>query len=172
MTGKTHLTGGFAVAGLLLTVSPVPPMTAVVVGTAALAGSLLPDIDKRGSKVSNKVGLLGSLVRLFTTHRGVLHDPTLYIGVYAALRLLCDLPGIGWFAVTGLLAGILSHIFLDALTAMGVPVLLLDLLRLPLDGKLKRRKYRLLKLTTGGVGEWLAAALLSAGGGYLFLTLF
>ena len=72
----------------------------------------------------------------------------------------------------GLLAGILSHILLDALTVMGVPVLLLDLLRVPFNGKLKRRKYRLLKLATGGAEEWLTAALISAGGGYLLLTLF
>jgi len=172
MTGKTHLIGGGAAAALLLTVSPAPPVAAAVVGAAALAGSLLPDIDKRGTKVSNKAGLLGSLVRLFTTHRGILHDPTLYIGIYAVLELPGGVSGYQRWAMLGLLAGILSHILLDALTVMGVPVLLFDLLRLPFDGKLKRRKYRLLKLATGGAGEWLTAALLSAGGGYLLLTLF
>lgn len=76
MTWKTHVVGGLQ-AGLLLSgiLGEDAASTAVIVSCTAL-GSVLPDIDHAGSKLSRSDGLIGLIsgfLSKITKHRGFTH---------------------------------------------------------------------------------------------------
>ena len=76
MTWKTHLIGG-AQAGVIVgfAANGTYAETALVV-SAALLGSVLPDIDQPGSKLARADSLVGTvsfIVSKFTKHRGFTH---------------------------------------------------------------------------------------------------
>ena len=85
MLGKTHAAASVCAGfGLAVAVAENPLTGAVIIGKSWL-GSLLPDIDHKNSKISKKLKLTGFIVRLFTGHRALFHNPLLYAAVYAAL---------------------------------------------------------------------------------------
>lgn len=159
MTGRTHLVGGAAAASAAIAITMPSYAGAAMLLGGGLLGGLLPDIDKRGSKISNRFPLVNSFVSVFFTHRGLLHDITFY----ATLALLV-FPA--WRAggypafILGLFLGIFSHLFLDGLNGRGVPVFLFDALRFLRTGRFKQRRYRLLKLKTGSFSETIVCILL------------
>lgn len=112
-----------AISSVLGNVSPTPETTTLLV-LGGLIGGIFPDIDnpnsyigKLTSPVSGIFGKLGKATgKTGKNHRGILHDPAVYI----AGLILCYLyfpPLVGFFV------GCLSHMFLDMFNPMGVPFL-------------------------------------------------
>lgn len=120
MLGKTHAAAGACAGiGIAIATATSPAVGAAIIGESWL-GSLLPDIDHKNSKISKKLKLTGFIARLFAGHRTLFHNPLFYTAAYAALRY--SRPDLTKFLVP-LFVGIGTHLFLDALTPMGVPLL-------------------------------------------------
>jgi inner membrane protein len=125
MNGTTHLAVGAAIGAWYVTVPPdlwvndyalrpdtLPAKLALV--AVCMVGSLLPDIDHARSLISQRVGPVGWVVRLFMSHRGLTH--TFLFGGLITLGLSIVHPQLaGVFAM-----GYLSHLVLDMLTPAGV----------------------------------------------------
>lgn len=96
MTWKTHLIGG-AQAGLLTIFAlkcGSDYMESLIVGSSAMLGSLLPDLDQPKSKLSRSdllVGLISHLTAKFTKHRGFTHTvpgAALFGGIFYLLAVM------------------------------------------------------------------------------------
>lgn len=166
MMGKTHRLGGLVsavtvscITGYLLPDKinlAVPTINGLKEGITqwgvfvayigcSEVGSLVLDIDKKGSTISNRHKIISFFVRLFCSHRGFTHSLlalSLFTGIlYFPVLYYCPvlLP-----AVYGLSIGYTSHIFLDMLNPDGCPLLY------PI-----RKKVSLCKIETGSFVERL-----------------
>ena len=79
MDGKTHKTIGIC-SGIIASevmISSNISMENIILGgmliTGSILGSILLDIDKKGTLISKKVPFLSKIVRISTTHRGITH---------------------------------------------------------------------------------------------------
>lgn len=82
--------------------------------------ALIPDLDHRNSKITNKTGFVGRLVSMLFDTRGVIHS---LIGLIAFFTLAYVITtnlnlNLGYAYAFGL--GYASHLFLDSLNPMGV----------------------------------------------------
>lgn len=137
MLGKTHIAGGICLAATLTAVSGIynPVINAnnlsniealsvwslYLVGAAN--GAILPDIDKKGSTISNKNRLVSFIIRLIFTHRGFTHS---LLCMILAASLLSPLAFFNIFTQAlwvGIITGYGSHLLLDALNPTGIPFL-------------------------------------------------
>lgn len=76
MTWKTHALGGAQIGLVASYAASESSVESAVIISAAILGSLLPDIDKPGSKISRSDSLIGFIsfwVSKLTRHRGFLH---------------------------------------------------------------------------------------------------
>ncbi len=123
MNGNCHLALGIAsgISAGLITSSNPEQMVLLI--SAAMIGSLFPDIDNPKShvgKLTKPVSLCVGRVSAFfgctkENHRGVFHD----LGFFLVGLFLCFFyfkPLVGFFI------GGVSHLILDAFNASGVPV--------------------------------------------------
>lgn len=172
MTGASHRLGG-AVAGMMiaeLMTEPGDMIGKTVILSAAVLGSLVPDIDNPKSSISYKFPLIRLFVGIFQMlargiailfprkqeqyirgtvgHRGISHTLVMVIAgfglVYSGAFLLPDWQAEITLAAWGMGAGILSHIILD-IFAGGAPI------RFPFTLK----RTTLANIKTGGALEWL-----------------
>lgn len=159
MTGYTHIAGGALAGSIVLAAAGINVFDTKILMAAAAAGSLLPDIDHTGSKISRTSSLssvLSRVLKLFTKHRGVIHTPFF-------LLILCVLSGIGislipleWqttyrAVITGLLAGYLSHLLLDTLNPGGIMWMF----------PVKKKYYHAAEIKTGSMAEPVVLAALT-----------
>jgi inner membrane protein len=109
-----------------------------------LLGSILPDIDEHKSKIARWSGLLGKTVSFLFRHRGILH-------AVIFPSALCIVLGLLWSKsyALALLIGYVGHLFADALTPMGIPILY-PFTEFRLRGPLR----------TGSIWEWVMVGLL------------
>ena len=107
-SGRTHLIAG-ALAGSICMYAVDAPATTII---ASAVGGILPDIDHRHSMLGRFCFLW-----LICRHRGFTHS-LLALGVVAVSSLLL-LPTDWCF---GLVLGYSSHLLLDYLTPMGIPL--------------------------------------------------
>ena len=151
MLGKTHLCGGLAVAALICSAGGLTAGQGMGCTAGCAFGSLFPDIDHKGSMLGQKVKPVSSVIGAVAGHRTLFH----WFAPYLLLACVLHIGFPGWDMVTlSVLAGILSHLFLDALTPSGVPLY-------------PGRKAHLLKIHTGsGIDKALGIclAVLAAGG--------
>lgn len=177
MKALTHsLFGAGALAGASLVLGTEPAWYAYPV---AVVAALVPDLDNPRSKLGNGLSpmpspLLNALTRplswllkavshtLFRTvgHRTLTHS-LLGLGIFTLLALLAWQalpPGIGRELFVALVAGYASHLVADSLNIPGVPLLW------PGGGA-----FRLLPggMKSGGAAEFVVAALVVVGAGYL-----
>lgn len=160
MKYPAHLVGGltfgivanqYVIQNLPVIHNPVIP--GLIVSTIFIAGSvigsLFPDIDHRGSYLGKRLPLLSWITSKTLGHRGGTHSPIIAIALTTLLIWIVAMFCSGTaelFLLTlliGCLNGAISHIFLDSLTVMGVPLLF------PFSSK----HYRLARFKTGGWGE-------------------
>lgn len=136
MRGGTHALAGVLIGAALTidTQSLVPIVGAIAAGAL---GALAPDLDHPQAALSRRIGLIGLPFRL-VKHRGILHS-----GVAAAIALVGAALVVSVYATAAAL-GYASHLVLDGLTVQGIPLLWPS-----------GRRFRLLGLTTGGIGEFI-----------------
>ena len=139
MNGKTHLTFAIATSATLAVLcdAQISPYTDtfLFVGLATL-GSIFPDIDTEDSKIAKLLPETSLLFRKMK-HRTYTHDLALW-GIISAFILYK-----GWYFMLGFLFGVFTHLFLDAFTKMGIPVLCLVKIKKPykgIDGKWYTKK--------------------------------
>lgn len=148
MTYKTHIIGGVALAILVNEyVIPLEGIEFAYYYGSAIVGSLLPDLDHPKSWISKRTIILHYPFRKLG-HRKATHS------LFAAVLLwaILTLPfGVNFVALGGLL-GYTSHLLLDMLNPMGVPLLY----------PISRDKYKIGKIHTGDTGEYIVAILLVA----------
>lgn len=139
MTGKTHKIGGAAVAMIYSAyIGLGAKETAIAVGVS-VAGSLIPDIDKSSSTLGRKVPLLSIPIGKIAGHRQLFHYPYFY--------LILGFLGLHFFNeyslyIYPLMLGIMSHLFLDSLTPLGIPLI-----------TPRGKKFNLLSIKTGSMAE-------------------
>lgn len=144
----THTPGGIlAVAGYFLMIPPKNMVELAGGLTLGAIGGLLPDIDTATSKISQKLGLVAFVVGKVTRHRGVTHTIFLWTILWGLLAFF--FPETLTYCLAGYI-GCLSHIFLDALTPSGVPLL----------WPVHKKKINFLKIQTGGRIEAVLSLLL------------
>lgn len=80
-------------------------------------GGIIPDIDTPKSIISYKIKPLAGICKK-AGHRGFFHSPICYI----ILNMLLLLFGVPLAVLNPLMAGISSHLLLDMLTPMGIPL--------------------------------------------------
>lgn len=126
MNGKTHVAGGL-VAGILTVAAlakydgtPLSFFDAVGCVVVAGFGSLIPDIDLHRSKIGNKTGPLSILIHFFFGHRTFFHSPLFLVLSFLLLRQIFPHNE---QMVVAIVAGMASHLFLDALNKAGIPLL-------------------------------------------------
>jgi inner membrane protein len=134
MRGGTHALAGVLI-GAALTIDSVSLIPIVGAIAAGALGALAPDLDHPQAALSRKIGPLALPFRL-VKHRGILHS-----GVAAAIAIGAAALGVSIYATAAGL-GYVSHLVLDGLTVQGIPLLWPS-----------GRRFRLLGLTTGGIGE-------------------
>ncbi|SDM92330.1 metal-dependent hydrolase [Sediminibacillus halophilus] len=116
MTGKTHIIGGIAACVVTSRFTAYDPL---LLTTAGIFGSLLPDICHGGSKIGRKVPFLSKIVSTLFGHRTFTHS-LLFLFLIQVLLSLFHLPdGI----TAGVLVGAASHLLLDAATKNGIKLL-------------------------------------------------
>lgn len=129
---------------------PTLMLSAVFVAGSVL-GSLMPDIDHRGSYLGRRLPLLSLITNITVGHRGATHAPLITVIVATLLAFLSThlLSGVqatyALLFIAGSMVGSFSHIFLDSLTKSGVPLLY----------PFSKKHYRIAKFKTGGIGETL-----------------
>ena len=134
MKGTTHIVGGL-VFSFLFNV----PFYAIPL---AVVGSTFPDIDL---KFTTLIPPKGKKKSLFTTHRGITHHPLVLLalfGLWWYLSVHYPQWKFYWDFLYGFWVGYLSHLVLDSITHLGIPVG---------TGYYPRLSLKLMK--TGGVGE-------------------
>jgi inner membrane protein len=111
----THLAFSF-LCGIFL-VKYLPISNQILFIALFLLFSLIPDIDKVGSKVSEKAKLVSWLINFFVGHRGLFHSLWLPIILYMLLFMMrMDIAIAASF-------GYLSHLILDCFTVSGIKLL-------------------------------------------------
>ena len=152
MNGKTHILGGLTLGVLGATFTKSLPGASVneIIPFALFLGScttgaILPDIDKRKTKISSKHPIISFFIRIFTTHRGITHSPFLYIIITGSLAssYFIDKNIWSYYIFAGISLGYASHLFLDMLNPKGIPLFY------PICNK----RFNLLNITTGGIIE-------------------
>ena len=140
MVGKTHLCAGVCAGTAFALWADLPLAQAGIAAAAGLIGGVIPDLDHRKSKVTQKTGLLGFFSSHLLKHRGILHTPIIYIILSAILTLSFEDSPMIHAAIFGAFVGELSHLFLDMLNQSGIPLL----------WPITRKRISLLPIQTGG----------------------
>ena len=150
MMGRTHAL--FGLTSLWLLSGAINQETFLPMLLAAVTGSLLPDLDAAESKLKH-LSLAGitplvpvaNALHQSLGHRGLLHS----LWGLSIATVVLSMPlgfALGWPAAMELSLGYASHLFSDALTKSGIPLLY------P-----RRRRYHLLpkpwRITTGSLAE-------------------
>lgn len=151
MQGKTHMAAAATISLGIITykTQDFGMLQSGVLIVSTIAGSLLPDIDIKNSKVSHKHKFLSFFIRLFIEHRGthsVIFMALLSIPLFLLTMILPS--GIRPYGITfgfEILLGYASHIILDMLTPKGSPVL----------NPISKYSVSLLRIKTGGVIEFM-----------------
>jgi inner membrane protein len=140
---------GAALWALCAKVSGLPPAEPVAL-TAAVTGSLLPDLDHPQSWAGRKFKIISVPLSAVVGHRGVTHSLLAVIACFAAVV---------WFGMsnvaTPIAIGYLSHLLADGLTPSGVPLLWPN-----------RRRFAIPVCKTGTAAEMVVVAAIAAMGGW------
>jgi inner membrane protein len=136
----THLAFSFLVGILLIEYLSISNQILFI--ALFMGFSLLPDIDKVQSKVSEKIKVVSFVIRFFLGHRGLMHS------IWVPLIFYLTLFGFSMNIAIAISFGYLSHLLLDGLTPSGVKLLW------PMKKKLKGF------VRTGSLMEYLLFVLL------------
>lgn len=120
MSGHTHAIWGANMAWLALFAGPLHESAIILVVLGALGG-LLPDVDASESMIHKLSYGITAPLGILLRHRGILHSIIAVVGIGIGTTLLLGayLP----LAPLVMTSAYASHLVLDAMTKMGVPLL-------------------------------------------------
>lgn len=146
MTYKTHIIGGVALALVVNEyLIPIQGVELVYYYSGAVIGALLPDLDHPKSWISRKTLILHYPFHKLG-HRKATHSLVAAICVWTVLSLF-----LGQYVLAlGTFLGYVSHLLLDMLNPMGVPLLY----------PFTKEKYKIGKIYTGDKGENIVSVVL------------
>ena len=127
MNGKTHLSFGLGTAVLsagVLYGNELPQGCLLM--ASCIFGSLFPDMDNHKSMLGSKAPLISRTVNKMFGHRGLIHAPLLYIGLYYGIKYLLEHYGYMTYGLPilyGFIIGCAGHLLLDYMTKGGLPIL-------------------------------------------------
>lgn len=148
MKGLTHISTGVIIGTALAAQLQLPITdTAIAVTTSAIA-SLAPDLDICTSKLGKVVAPLSFTVQVIFGHRSVFHSPFLYAVIFS---LLMSIEIIQFTFLVAAIAGVFSHLLLDLLNPMGVPLLFPAI----------PKRFNLARIRSGGIIDWLLGIVLT-----------
>ena len=161
MRGYTHrYVGGLAGVCLAAAISKSADVSLLATcAVAGVVGGSVPDIDKRGSHISNRLPILSWITEKTLGHRGVLHTPFALLLLELGILWLAQNGYINSFVLTvcqAFILGYFSHLLLDFLTPRGIMLLY------PLS-----RKYSRFLGLKSGLREPAAIVLVTAAAGML-----
>lgn len=136
------------------TMTTEPGSNLGVLTVCAAFGALLPDLDANTSRLQHfeiargiaPFAPIGKLLSGWLRHRGPMHSlvglavASVLLGVPIALTL-------GWLCAAAVILGYASHLFLDAMTVSGIPLLY------PNRQRFWVSPWRLLRIVTGSADE-------------------
>lgn len=134
MNYKAHRIGGLclgAITSSLIYQNAFSKENLIITGTllaGSYIGSLIPDIDNRGSKMGKKFKITSLVINKTFGHRGITHTPLVAL-ILSSILLLGSSYFKGYYQVIyfyfslGLIVGYISHLLLDATTVSGIPFL-------------------------------------------------
>ncbi|HAS90930.1 MAG TPA: hypothetical protein DCS12_01285 [Clostridiales bacterium] len=146
MTGKTHVLGGIALGAIYSLNKNLGINETIAVTVISAAGSLLPDIDSSNSKFGRTIPFVSIPISKIFGHRGLFHWPIFYL-ILGALAL--NFYGQYSFYIYPTLIGIFSHLILDILNPLGIPLL-----------SPGSKKVNLLNIYTGSMSENVLAVIM------------
>lgn len=123
MNSVSHsYTGAVVGIGYATLCFPEQSVFLVLAGIAGAIGGLLPDIDKRGSKIANKAKLTSFIVEKTFGHRGLFHTPFFSLLVFLILFVVLNtyLSSLIFSFLLPCFFGYLSHLLLDFMTPQGI----------------------------------------------------
>lgn len=127
MRGPTHALAGAATASLFMTFSIPNQYPLILLSAIAGFSALFPDLDGSESTIENIKILgfkplkpVGFVVDKLFKHRGFLHS--LMAVVFLAFILLGFLPALPKEIVLAVLLGYTSHLLIDGITPLGIPL--------------------------------------------------
>ncbi|WP_017727828.1 metal-dependent hydrolase [Halalkalibacterium ligniniphilum] len=121
MKGPTHILGGLAAATISTQLFDVHVQETLYFYSAALFGSVIPDICHPKSMVGRMVPFISHFLLRIFGHRSVTHS-LLFLFLITWLTNLLMINGAADIQA-GLLIGIVSHLILDAMTPRGIRLL-------------------------------------------------
>lgn len=159
MNKAAHTMGGLT-AGVIAVKNLVPSLpqngfldvtvSCGIVVCGAVLGSLLPDIDHRNSYIGRKLHIASFIISKTLGHRSIVHTP-LMIFAFTAVLYFLSMELTGTFRITarlfitGLSAGMWSHLLLDMMTKRGIPLLY----------PITKKSFRIANFKAGGIGDRL-----------------
>ncbi len=121
MKGTTHIIGGLAAAAITTHTFNITIQQPIIFYTAALFGAVIPDICHPKSMVGRMIPIVSTSLSRIVGHRTLTHSllfviATMWLMSQFSFQYAADIQ-------VGLIAGIISHIILDAMTPRGVKLL-------------------------------------------------
>ncbi|AAU24980.1 metal-dependent hydrolase [Bacillus licheniformis] len=154
MTGKTHIMGGVASCTAAAYFYGYDP---VFMTASGVIGALIPDICHTKSKIGRRLPILSAVVSSVFGHRTFTHSLLfLLITAFAAHLYFADQS-----ILVGLMAGMASHLLLDAGTVNGIKLFFPSAIKVRLP----------LYIKTGGKAEQVVLAVLTVVSCYFIANL-
>lgn len=124
LKGTIHLAAGLTV-GIYTSVSFVEnPVYAIGFTWACMLGSILPDIDSPKAMISKCIPIIPIWVNRLFGHRGITHAPAIPLLMYMLIKLFeGQIPEPFVCLIYGFILGYAIHLFQDAFTVGGIPIL-------------------------------------------------
>ncbi|MCY7752694.1 metal-dependent hydrolase [Bacillus haynesii] len=154
MTGKTHIMGGVASCTAAAYFYGYDP---VFMTASGVIGALIPDICHTKSKIGRRLPILSAVISSVFGHRTFTHSLLfLLITAFAAHLYFTDQS-----ILVGLMAGMASHLLLDAGTVNGIKLFFPSAIKVRLP----------LYIKTGGKAEQSVLAVLTVVSCYFIANL-
>ena len=109
---KTHLAFSLFIGLILIKILNIKNQILFLI--LLLFFAIFPDIDEKTSKISKKIKFLSYPINLIFRHRGFFHTIYLPLILFLLFFIVNKILGVA------ILAGYLSHLFLDSLTKSGI----------------------------------------------------
>ncbi|MCM3713456.1 metal-dependent hydrolase [Halalkalibacter oceani] len=121
MKGTTHIIGGLAAAVITTQGFDISVQQPMIFYSSALIGAIIPDICHPKSMLGRRIPIISKSIHRVFGHRAITHSLLFVIGLAWLLNQLSF--GFAADLQAGILAGVISHIILDAMTPRGVKLL-------------------------------------------------